>query len=172
MLEALSGHLDEAEIAARHAIELQERAMSGTEGLLIVGAHARLGYVHYLRGNYDSAYVEYRRGIRDDQRSRAARANADRAAPETQRAAACAWRSGSGDPLRRHGHRSTPRRLASGADDPTRHATTWLRSMLAVVMSIAREHLALPLAGCPSSHGGASNRTEISTRFDRELSFV
>ena len=43
MLEALSGHLDEAEIAARHAIELQERAMSGTEGLLIVGAHSRLG---------------------------------------------------------------------------------------------------------------------------------
>ena len=37
--------------------------MSGTEGLLIVGAHARLGYVHYLRGKYDSAYVEYRREL-------------------------------------------------------------------------------------------------------------
>ena len=40
MLEALNGNLDEAEMSARHAIELQERAMSGTEGLLIVGAHA------------------------------------------------------------------------------------------------------------------------------------
>src|SRR5678815_2464137 len=63
MLEALSGHLEEAEAAARQAIELQERAMSGTEGLLIVGAHARLGYVHYLRGSYDLAYVEYRREL-------------------------------------------------------------------------------------------------------------
>ncbi|HET7031570.1 MAG TPA: protein kinase, partial [Casimicrobiaceae bacterium] len=63
MLEALSGNLDEAEMSARHAIELQERAMSGTEGLLIVGAHARLGYVHYLRRDYDSAYVEYRREL-------------------------------------------------------------------------------------------------------------
>ena len=31
--------------------------------MLIVGAHARLGYVHYLRGNYDAAYVEYRREL-------------------------------------------------------------------------------------------------------------
>ena len=45
----MTGDLDAAESDARQAIELQERAMSGTEGLLIVGAHARLGYVHYLR---------------------------------------------------------------------------------------------------------------------------
>ena len=30
-------YLDAAEQSARHAIELQERAISGTEGLLIVG---------------------------------------------------------------------------------------------------------------------------------------
>ena len=63
MLEALSGNLDAAEASARQAIELQERAMSGTEGLLIVGAHARLGYVHYLRGDYDAAYAEFRREL-------------------------------------------------------------------------------------------------------------
>jgi TolB-like protein/Tfp pilus assembly protein PilF len=62
-LEALAGNLDAAEADARRAIELQERAISGTEGLLIVGAHARLGYVHYLRGEYDSAYAEYRREL-------------------------------------------------------------------------------------------------------------
>jgi serine/threonine protein kinase/Tfp pilus assembly protein PilF len=62
-LEALNGDLDAAEKSARQAIELQERAMSGTEGLLIVGAHARLGYVHYLRQEYDHAYREYRREL-------------------------------------------------------------------------------------------------------------
>src|SRR6185295_2083913 len=56
-------HLSEAEAAAHEAIELQERAMSGTEGLLIVGAHARLGYVHYRRRELDAALIEYRREL-------------------------------------------------------------------------------------------------------------
>lgn len=63
MLEALNGDRDAAEASARQAIELQERAMSGTQGLLIVGAHARLGYVYYLRGEYDRAHEEYRREL-------------------------------------------------------------------------------------------------------------
>ena len=62
-LQALLGDLDGAEASARQAIELQERAVSGTQGLLIVGAHARLGYVHFLRGNYDRALEEYRREL-------------------------------------------------------------------------------------------------------------
>lgn len=62
-LQALLGDLDGAEASARQAIDLQERAVSGTQGLLIVGAHARLGYVHYLRGNYDRALEEYRREL-------------------------------------------------------------------------------------------------------------
>jgi len=62
-LAAIAGQLDVAERAARHAIELQERALSGTEGLLIVGAHTRLGYVHYRRGEYDRALEEYRREL-------------------------------------------------------------------------------------------------------------
>jgi serine/threonine protein kinase/Flp pilus assembly protein TadD len=62
-LEALSGDLAGAEESARQAIDLQERAISGTQGLLIVGAHARLGYVYYRRGEYDRAYEEYRREL-------------------------------------------------------------------------------------------------------------
>lgn len=62
-LQALSGDLDGAAESARAAIALQERSVSGTEGLLIVGAHARMGYVHYLRGEYRDAYEEYRREL-------------------------------------------------------------------------------------------------------------
>ncbi len=62
-LQALLGDLDGAEASARQAIDLQERAVSGTQGLLIVGAHVRLGYVHFLRGHYDQAHEEYRREL-------------------------------------------------------------------------------------------------------------
>lgn len=62
-LESLVGDLDAAEASARQAIDLQERAISGTQGLLIVGAHARLGYVYYLRRDYDRAHEEYRREL-------------------------------------------------------------------------------------------------------------
>ena len=36
--------------AAEKAVDLQERYISGEEGLLVVGAHTRLGYVHYRAG--------------------------------------------------------------------------------------------------------------------------
>jgi serine/threonine protein kinase/tetratricopeptide (TPR) repeat protein len=58
-LEALSGELDAAEASARRALELQEKAVSGTQGLMIVGAHTRLGYVLYLQGRYNAARDEY-----------------------------------------------------------------------------------------------------------------
>jgi serine/threonine protein kinase/tetratricopeptide (TPR) repeat protein len=60
-IEALNGDLDAAETSARHALELQVQAVSGTQGLLIVGANTRLGYVHYLRGDYAAARDEYLR---------------------------------------------------------------------------------------------------------------
>ena len=63
LLYAMNGQLDEAEAAARAAIGLQEQAMSGTQGLLIVGAHSRLGYALYRRGRYDEAIAEYRREL-------------------------------------------------------------------------------------------------------------
>jgi len=62
-LYAMSGALESAERAAKSAIALQEQAMSGTQGILVVGAHSRLGYVHYLAGRYDQAIAEYRREL-------------------------------------------------------------------------------------------------------------
>jgi serine/threonine protein kinase len=62
-LQSLSGDLDGAEASARQAIELQERAISGTQGLLIVGAHARLGYAYYRKRQYERAVDEYRREL-------------------------------------------------------------------------------------------------------------
>ncbi len=53
LLYALRGELDHAESACRRAIDLQERFVSGREGLQIVGAYTRMGYVHYLRGELD-----------------------------------------------------------------------------------------------------------------------
>ena len=84
-----AANLDAAEASARQAIELQERAMSGTEGLLIVGAHSRLGYVHYLRGELRRGVrrVPPRAGVGEHERPRAARTHGDRAASEAQRRA-------------------------------------------------------------------------------------
>jgi len=63
MLLAWEGQLDRAaEIAAR-AVELQEQFISGNFGLQIVGAHSRLGYVRYLKGEYDEALREYEREL-------------------------------------------------------------------------------------------------------------
>jgi serine/threonine protein kinase/tetratricopeptide (TPR) repeat protein len=62
-IHALRGDLDRAEAACRKAIDFQERYISGSEGLQIVGGHTRLGYVHYRRGRYDDAIKEYEREI-------------------------------------------------------------------------------------------------------------
>jgi tetratricopeptide (TPR) repeat protein/predicted Ser/Thr protein kinase len=62
-LHAIQRTLDQAEAAARKAIELQEKALSGSEGLKIVGGYSRLGYVHYLRGSHEQAIAEYEKEI-------------------------------------------------------------------------------------------------------------
>ena len=120
MLEALSGHLDEAEVSARHAIELQERAMSGTEGLLIVGAHSRLGYVHYLRGDYDAAYAEYRREL--EYVTTSDHALRERTLIELQQKLSALQRArGDREAADRFGDMAIEahtRRVASGGDDP------------------------------------------------------
>ncbi len=54
---------DRAEEVCRRAIDLQEQFISGNMGLQIVGAHSRLGYVHYLRGRYADAHTEYDREL-------------------------------------------------------------------------------------------------------------
>jgi tetratricopeptide (TPR) repeat protein len=120
MLLALEGQLDRAaEIAAR-AVELQEQFISGNFGLQIVGAHARLGYVHYLKGEYDDALREYERelafiGASDH-------ALRDRTLLELNvKIGAAHLRLGRPDEAERHFARalkSFDARVANGADDP------------------------------------------------------
>jgi len=61
LLRAIKGDLTNAEIEAERAVALQEGAKSGTEGLLLVGSHVRLGYVRYRQGRYDSALASFAR---------------------------------------------------------------------------------------------------------------
>jgi len=62
-LHTLVGNYTRAEAAAKHAIELQEKYISGKEGLQVVGAHTRLGYCYYRQGRYDEAIQEYEREL-------------------------------------------------------------------------------------------------------------
>jgi tetratricopeptide (TPR) repeat protein len=94
--------------------------MSGTQGLIIVGAHTRLGYVHYLRGQYEEAIREYRRELNfltvTDHSLR------DRSIIEvSQKLAAAYQRLGAADESRAFAAGAVDafdRRLAAGADDP------------------------------------------------------
>ena len=58
-LHTLKGDYDRAEEACRRAIDLQEKYMSGKEGLKIIGGHTRLGYAYYRQGRYQDAINEY-----------------------------------------------------------------------------------------------------------------
>lgn len=120
LLYALRGRFDEAERAARQAIDLQEQDISGNEGMQVVGAHARLGYVHYLRGRYDEAIKAYEREMAF--LSSSDHALKDRQSIELHQKLGAAFMR-AGDParaaqhfdlaLKAHGHR-----VAKGADDP------------------------------------------------------
>ena len=150
-LESLLGNLDAAEADARRAIELQERAMSGTEGLLIVGAHARLGYVHYLRGELDAAYTEYRRELQF-------LTSSDHALRERtlielhQKLSAVHGARGEQDEARRFGDLAIDglaRRVAAGADDPaTRYYVAAVFAQRGDIEQTSR-HLQLPLSRLP-----------------------
>ena len=63
LLLAWEGQYARAEEIGRHAVELQEQYISGNTGLQIVGAHSRLGYIHYLRGEYEEALKEFEREL-------------------------------------------------------------------------------------------------------------
>jgi adenylate cyclase len=63
LLLAWLGDFDRAEEVCRRAVDLQEQYLSGNTGLQVVGAHARLGYIHYLRGDYEGALREYEREL-------------------------------------------------------------------------------------------------------------
>ena len=63
LLYALQGRYVEAERSCNVAVDLQERFVSGKEGLRIVGAHTRLGYGHYLQGRPLEAIPLYQQEV-------------------------------------------------------------------------------------------------------------
>jgi serine/threonine protein kinase/Flp pilus assembly protein TadD len=146
-LEAINGEIEAAAQSARHAIALQERAISGTEGLLIVGAHARLGYAYYLGGQLDAALAEYTRELEF-------LASSDHALRERtlielhQKLAAVQHAQGDGDAARRHGDNAIAgleARVAAGADDPaTRYYVAAVYARRGDVENTLK-HLDLPL---------------------------
>jgi non-specific serine/threonine protein kinase len=120
LLLAWEGQLDRAQEISQRAVELQEQYISGNLGLQIVGAHARLGYIHYLKGDYDEALREYERelafiGAGDH-------ALRDRTLLELNiKMGAVYLRQGRPDDAERHFKRalkSFDSRVANGADDP------------------------------------------------------
>lgn len=117
---ALAGELPRAEAVARRAIELQERALSGHEGYVIVGAHVRLAHVHALAGRLEEALAELEAEARF-------LAGVDHALAARS---AVEWHARKGSVLLRLGREAEARgalaeslarfrgRLASGVDDP------------------------------------------------------
>ncbi len=63
LLYALRGNFVQAEQSCKIAVDLQERFLSGKEGLRIVGAHTRLGYVYYLQGQPQQAIPLYEQEV-------------------------------------------------------------------------------------------------------------
>jgi tetratricopeptide (TPR) repeat protein len=120
LLLTFIGNYDQAEEACRRAIELQEQYISGTEGLLVVGSHARLGYVFYRRGQFDEAIREYQRELMF--LSSSDHALKERTLIELhQKLGAAYLRSGDVDEARRQfkaAVKSYDDRVAKGADDP------------------------------------------------------
>ena len=147
LLHSIKGDLDEAERFARAAVVLQEQAMSGTQGLLVVGARSRLGYVLYLRGQYDEAIREYRR--EQEFLSGSDHALRERTSIELgQKLATAYWRNGdrdNADAFFERTVRSFDQRLAAGADDPfTRYYMATLHAVRGDA-DAARRHLDGPL---------------------------
>ena len=136
MLLAWEGQYDRAEEICRRAVELQEQYISGNAGLQIVGAHSRLGYVHYLRGRYDEALRAYEREM-------AFVSSGDHALRErTQielnvKIGTVYHRQGRTDDAARHFDRALKgfdARVARGADDP------FTRYYIACALALRGEH--------------------------------
>lgn len=151
-LYAMSGALESGERAARAAIALQEQAMSGTQGILVVGAHTRLGYVHYLGGRYDQAIAEYRREL--EFVSASDHLLRDRSVIELhQKLAAAFAKKGQKTDAQMHGQRAKQafeNRLIVGADDPfTRYYMATLFAVKGDAEAAAR-HLEHAFAALPA----------------------
>jgi tetratricopeptide (TPR) repeat protein len=119
-LHTLLGNYTLAEAAAAHAIELQEKYISGKEGLQVVGAHTRLGYCYYRQGRYDEAIQEYERELAFLNSSD--HALRDRSLTELeQKMGAALLRKGMKDVAEQHFKQAIKRfeeRLGKGSDDP------------------------------------------------------
>jgi serine/threonine protein kinase/thioredoxin-like negative regulator of GroEL len=148
MLQALNGDLTAAERSARTAVDLQQKAMSGAQGLLVVGAHTRLGYVHYLAGRYDEAIREYRRELTF--LTHTEHGLRDRSLIEVNQKLAAAYArigdKSSSEEFAAQALDAFDRRLAGGADDP--HTRYYVAAVYGVRGDAgdALRHLARPLA--------------------------
>jgi tetratricopeptide (TPR) repeat protein len=151
LLLSLRGRYEEAERAARTAVDLQERFISGNEGLQVVGARARLGYVHYLQGRYDAAIAEYEREMTfigsGDHVLR------ERAIIEVTAKLGAAWlRKGDSENAHRYfkmASKAFEDRVGKGADDPyTRYYMAGLEALCGnpdrAIAHLERSFAALP----------------------------
>jgi tetratricopeptide (TPR) repeat protein len=132
LLLAWEGQYARAEDVSRRAVDLQEQYISGNAGLQIVGAHARLGYVYYLRGDHDGALREYERELAFMASSD--HALRERTSIELNVKIGAAWhRLGQRENAQRHFDRavkSFEARVARGADDPfTRYYIACLHAL-------------------------------------------
>lgn len=120
LLYTLRSNYRRAEILARQAVDLQERFISGKEGLQVVGAHARLGYVYYCQGRYDDAIGEYEKEM--DFLVSTDHALRERTIIELEQKTGAAYlRKGNAEEAERHFKRALKKfeeRLSTGADDP------------------------------------------------------
>ena len=120
LMLAWEGQHARAEEISRRAVDLQEQYISGNAGLQIVGAHARLGYVHYLQGKYEEALKEYERElafINSSDHALRERTNIE----INVKVGAAYHRLGRSDDAARHFDRALKAfqaRVSRGADDP------------------------------------------------------
>jgi serine/threonine protein kinase/Tfp pilus assembly protein PilF len=119
-LHTLIGNYTRAEAAAKHAIELQEKYISGKEGLQVVGAHTRLGYCYYRQRRYDEAIEEYQREL--EFLNSSDHALRERSLTELEQKLGAAYlRKGMTDEAAMHFKNAVKRfehRLGKGSDDP------------------------------------------------------
>ena len=135
-LYTIRGDYKQAERVGRHAIDLQERFISGREGLQIVGAHSRLGYVYYRQGLYDEAIREYEREL--DFLLSSDHALRDRSLIELdQKMGAVYLKKGDTERADRHFNRALKKaeeRIGKGADDP------FTKYYIAVIFALRGDH--------------------------------
>lgn len=147
LLYTLRGEYDAAERVARQAIELQNQIMSGTTGLIIVGAHSRLGYALYRKGQYDEAIREYRREL--DLLTVSDHLLRERTTIEIQQKLGAAYRRkgeiDTAEGYETYAIQAFTNRLAAGGDEPyTRYYMAALHALRGDAAG-ARAHLDVPL---------------------------